>query len=361
VAAVCATAVFGTSLAHLTATPALYGAPFQMYFNYSGPGGTSGTDLLTDLRHDHRIDQITVASLPDVTVSRVQVRTIAASSLRGSLLLSAVQGRLPDGGGQIALGASTMRSTSARIGGSVRVTVADPSGAPHTRSFRVVGTLAFPGDFTTGGLGTGAAMTTAGYIATQCPPGPNQAACLEQARKRVPDLVVIHAVDGPAGQAALKHYGGKQDDNATRPVIPAALVNFGESANFPLLLGGIVTLCGLATLGHLLVVSVARRRTENGLLRALGMVRRQLASIVFWQASTVAVIAIVVGIPIGIAAGQAIWRLFAVSLGVVPAPVVPAWPLAAVAAGLLVTANVLAAIPAVSAARARPGQLLRTE
>ena len=40
VAAVCATAVFGTSLAHLTATPALYGAPFQAYFNSSGPGGS---------------------------------------------------------------------------------------------------------------------------------------------------------------------------------------------------------------------------------------------------------------------------------------------------------------------------------
>jgi ABC-type lipoprotein release transport system permease subunit len=361
VAAICATAVFGASQAHQTATPALYGAPFQMYFNYSGPGGTSGSDLLTDLKHDDRIDQITVASLPDVTVNHVQVRTITASSLRGSMLLSAVQGRLPAGAGQIALGASTMRSTGARIGGSVRVIVADPSGAPHTRSFRVVGMLAFPGDFTTGGLGTGAAMTTPGYVAAQCPPGPKQAACLKQAGKRIPDLVVIHAVDGPAGQAALDHYGGKQDDNAARPVIPAALVNFGESANFPLLLGGIVTLCGLATLGHLLVVSVARRRAENGLLRALGMVGRQLASVVFWQATTVAVIAIVLGIPIGIAAGQAIWRAFAVSLGVVPAPVVHAWPLAAVAAGVLVTANVLAAIPALSAARSRPGRVLRTE
>jgi putative ABC transport system permease protein len=361
VAAVCATAVFGASLAHLTATPALYGAPFQMYFNYSGPGGTSGTDLLTDLRRDHRIDQITVASLPDVTVNHVRVRTITASSVRGSLLLSAVRGRLPDGAGQIALGASTMRGTGARIGGSVRVTVADPSGASRTRSFLVVGMLAVPGDFTTGGLGTGAAMTTTGYVAAQCPPGPKQAACLDRAGKRIPDLIVIHAVDGLAGKAALSHYGGKQDDNATRPVIPAALVNFGESANFPLLLGGIVTLCGLATLAHLLVVSVARRQTENGLLQALGMVRRQLASIVFWQASTVAIIAIALGIPLGIAAGQGIWRAFAVSLGVVPVPVVHAWPITVIAAGVLVTANVLAAIPAVSAARARPGRLLRTE
>jgi ABC-type lipoprotein release transport system permease subunit len=62
----------------------------------------------------------------------------------------------------------------------------------------------------------------------------------------------------------------------------------------------------LAALAHLLVVSVARRRTESGLLRALGMVRRQLAAIVFWQATTVAVVAVAAGIPLGIAAGRAI-------------------------------------------------------
>jgi len=363
VAAVCATAVFGASLAYLIATPALYGAPYQVFFNYSGPGGTAGGNLLNQLKGDHAIDRITLVSAPPITVNHVNVRAVTASAVpgRGPLLLSAVRGRLPGGDDQIALGASTMRSTGARIGSLVQVTVTPPSGPPHTRPFRVVGLLAFPGDFGTGGLGTGAALTTAGYVAAQCPPGPAQAKCLIAVGASPADLILVHAVPGPAGRAALARHIDEGHGDASLPVVPAALVNFGESANFPLLLGGIVTLCGLATLGHLLVVSVARRRTENGLLRALGMVRRQLASIVFWQATTVAVIAIVLGIPIGIAVGQAIWRAFAVSLGVVPAPVVHAWPLAAVAAGVLVTANVLAAIPALGAARARPGRVLRAE
>ncbi len=363
VAAVCATVVFGTSLAHLTATPALYGAPFQMYFPNSGPGGTAATTLLSDLEHDRRIGQITLASVPDITVNHVVVRAFTGSVAagKGPLLMSVVQGRLPSGDDQVAFGVSTMRRTGARIGAMVPVTVTDPSGASRTRSFRVVGELVFPGDFGTGSLGTGAAVTTAGYVAAQCPPAPAQAQCLRAAQSIPPEEILVRAVDGPAGQAALAHYGRLAQGDATRPVVPAALVNFGESANFPLLLGDIVTLCGLATLAHLLVVSVARRRTENGLLRALGMVRRQLASIVFWQATTVAVIAIVLGIPIGIAVGQAIWRAFAVSLVVVPALVVHAWPLAAVAAGVLVTANVLAAIPALGAARTRPGRMLRAE
>ena len=80
-----------------------------------------------------------------------------------------------------------------------------------------------------------------------------------------------------------------------------------------------------------------------------------------WQATTVAVVAIAAGIPLGIAAGRAIWRVFAISLGVVPVPVVQAWLIVALAAGALIAAIALAAVPAMSAARSRPGQLLRTE
>ena len=85
-------------------------------------------------------------------------------------------------------------------------------------------------------------------------------------------------------------------------------MSFGESANFPLLVAIVVAVCGIATLAHLLVVSVARRRRESGLLKALGFVRAQLAAIVFWQAATVAMVGVAVGVPLGLATGRAIWR-----------------------------------------------------
>ncbi len=72
----------------------------------------------------------------------------------------------------------------------------------------------------------------------------------------------------PVCSAALARHIRRHHDNASRPTVPAVLVNFGGSADFPLLLGGVVALCGLAALTHLLVVSVARRRTESGLLMA---------------------------------------------------------------------------------------------
>jgi hypothetical protein len=74
-----------------------------------------------------------------------------------------------------------------------------------------------------------------------------------------------------------------------------------------------------------------------------------------------ALVGIVVGAPIGIAAGRVLWRVFATNFGVVPVPVVPLLTLTALAVGVLVAANVLAAVPALTAARSRPGQLPRTE
>jgi ABC-type lipoprotein release transport system permease subunit len=298
--------------------------------------------------------------VPAVTVNRVNVRAIVATIVRGPMLLSAAQGRLPAGDHQIALGASTMREVGARIGTLVRVTAIDSGGATRAGRFRVVGLLPLPTDLGTGGIGTGAAMTTDGYAGLLCPPSPRQAQCHTAVAHSVA-AVLVHAAPGPAGSAALARHVARNQENVIKPTVPATLVNFGASAAFPLLLGGVVAVCGLAALAHLLVVSVARRRTESGLLVALGMVSRQLAAIVFWQATTVAVVAIAAGIPLGIAAGRAIWRAFAISLGVVPVPVVQAWLIVALAAGALLAANALAAVPAMSAARSRPGPLLRTE
>jgi hypothetical protein len=56
-----------------------------------------------------------------------------------------------------------------------------------------------------------------------------------------------------------------------------------------------------------------------------------------------------------------LWRVFATNFGVVPVPVVQPLLLAALVPGVLAAANVLAAVPALLAARSHPGQLLRTE
>jgi ABC-type antimicrobial peptide transport system permease subunit len=111
----------------------------------------------------------------------------------------------------------------------------------------------------------------------------------------------------------------------------------------------------------MLVSSLGRRRREIGLLKSLGFVRRQIALAFSWQTSTVAIIGILLGVPLGVAGGRLVWNAFASNLGVVADPVVTAWIVVSIAAGTLIVANVLAVGPALVASRARASSLLKAE
>lgn len=166
---------------------------------------------------------------------------------------------------------------------------------------------------------------------------------------------------GPLGQADVSRYLSRYQAIAALPTAPTSLINFGEAVNFPLIFGAILALFGGATLAHLLVVSVSRRRHEIALLKVLGFVNGQVGSVVAWQATTLAVIGAAVGTPLGVVIGRVVWRAFANNLGAVPDPVVPIWLLVAFVVGVVVTANVIAVTPALVATRSRPVQLLRVQ
>ena len=93
-----------------------------------------------------------------------------------------------------------------------------------------------------------------------------------------------------------------------------------------------------------------------------GFVNLQVGATVLWQATTVALVGVAIGVPLGIVAGRVIWNDFAANLGAVPVAAVPGLSIAALALGVLVVANGLAVIPAVTSARRRSvGQLLRAQ
>jgi ABC-type lipoprotein release transport system permease subunit len=362
VAALCATGVFGASLAHLISTPALYGAPFQAYFGSDGEPQSQAVvngPLLDSLVGDPAIEQITTGAFVEVDVNGKHVRTVAMTPVRGAALLSALDGRLPRGDRDIMLGVATMHDTGARVGGTVRVTVADPDGRPHVANFHVIGRASLNAGAT--GLGKGAVMTTSAFVSAQCPAGPKQSACRHVVMDSLATVILVRAAPGAAGNAALARHISAHPLLTTLPGKPTVLVNFGESVNFPLLLAVALAVFGAATLLHLLLVSVARRRVEAGLLKALGFVRRQVAAAVCWQATVVALVGIAVGAPLGIATGRVLWRVFATNFGVVPVAVVEPVLIAALAVGVLAGANLLAAVPALLAARSQPARLLRAE
>ena len=273
VAALCATAVFGASLTHLVSSPELYGAPFQAYFSSDGTPGSQAKvngPVLKSLKDDDAIEQITLGAFVEVNVNGRHVRTVAMTPVRGAALLSALDGRLPRGDRDIMLGVATMRATGARVGGTVRVTVADPDGTPHAASFRVIGRASLNAG--TGGLGNGAVMTTSAFISAQCPAGPKQVRLPEfgHERPRAPSCW-SGPPRAPPASAALARHTGKYPTLTYRPAEPTVLVNFGESVNFPLLFAVALSVFGAATLLHLLLVSVASRHVEAGLLKALGI------------------------------------------------------------------------------------------
>jgi ABC-type lipoprotein release transport system permease subunit len=116
-----------------------------------------------------------------------------------------------------------------------------------------------------------------------------------------------------------------------------------------------------AALAHVLVTAIRRRRRDLAILKTLGFVQRQVRSAVAWQASAVALLAVVAGIPAGVVLGRWGWRLVASEFGVVPVSVDPILTLALVLPAALILANIVAAIPGRVAARTKPALVLRTE
>jgi FtsX-like permease family len=359
VMALCGTAVFGASLSHLTATPRLYGDKFQL--NFTDPsGGRPDPVLLKSLQHDRAVTGITEGIATEISVNRLVVGAMAGSAIRGQLLLSAVKGHLPINDDQIGLGETTMHQLSAHVGSLVHVTVSLPSGGKRTATFRVVSQVSLPVLGGAVSLGSGAVLTTGGYENAACAPGPGRAACGEAALATTNGGgLLVRFASGPRGKAAVTHYLDAYRSITAFAITPTSLINFGEAVNFPLIFGAMLAVVGAATLAHLLVVSVARRRREIGLLKVLGFVNRQVAAAVAWQTSTLALIGIIVGVPVGVVVGQAVWNAFANNLGAVPISVVPVWLVVTLAVGVLVVANLLAIGPALVATRSKPARLLQ--
>jgi predicted lysophospholipase L1 biosynthesis ABC-type transport system permease subunit len=142
---------------------------------------------------------------------------------------------------------------------------------------------------------------------------------------------------------------------------PNDLVNFGRVQNFPLLLAALVALMATATLAHVLVTSIRRRRKDLAILKTIGFQKRQLTSTVAWQATTLSLVALLIGLPIGVAAGRWVWSAFASQLGIQPTAAVPVAALLATIPATFVLANLIAYLPGRAAGRVQAATVLRSE
>lgn len=272
---------------------------------------------------------------------------IAPGGLRPKLL----HGSAPTGLDEIAFAPSTMDALGVHIGD--RVEVGDAG-----RSMRVVGSALLPPTSHTA-YDQSAWVTRDSLMSVVDPaaahddeffedflllkwkPGTDEAA----ARQRMDDL---------AGSAQAVYFSAAAE-------LPAGVESLRTMLVLPLTLAAFFALLAVATVAHALATTVKRRRGDLAVLRSMGFTRTDARLAVAFQATLLAAVGVVLGLPAGIVVGRFLWKQFANNYPVVYAP-----PLALVAILLaapiaVAVSNLLAVGPARSATRIRPAEVLRSE
>ncbi len=349
VAAVTAALVIAASLGHLVRTPRLYGwnwdATVAVNGDETGQTAQRTAAAVHALRTEPGIGTFARFDISTLQLGGHPVTTIGTRpGSRPSFVIAA--GRRPRTPHAIALGARTMQTLGVRIGD--RVTATDREGRPVPLG--VVGRVVLPA------LGTyvGSDKTSPGEGALV-----SESALAELApRFDSHDFVVDFAAGTSTRQqrsaiARVRRIGASEDTAFGVPQ-PADIVAYREVRSTPTLLAAALAALATLTLAHGLISSVRRRRRELGMLKTMGFTRRQVSAAISWQATTVILIALAIGVPLGIVGGRWAWTGLANNLGTVADPLVPGGTLALGALVVLVAGNLVAYLPGRVASRLGP-------
>jgi predicted lysophospholipase L1 biosynthesis ABC-type transport system permease subunit len=241
----------------------------------------------------------------------------------------------------------------------------------RARRLTIVGTVTLPSfglilaDHVS--LGRGAMLPESTLLAIQGVTGTSQQAAT--AYPAFPSAAAIEMAPGSPADARrlVQRITAADPDQSPGGIYPLgpqrgeAIANASQMGRQPLALALALAAAAVLALALTLLASVRQRRRQLAVLKALGLSRRQLREIVAWQASVILVVAALIGVPLGVAAGRWAWASFVGSVGAVPVSVVPVTALILGVAALLAAGNLLAAIPAAIAARTAPAAALRAE
>jgi hypothetical protein len=117
----------------------------------------------------------------------------------------------------------------------------------------------------------------------------------------------------------------------------------------------------IGAVGHALMTAVWRRSRDIAILRALGMTPSQSRWAALTQATVFTVAGLLVGIPLGLAAGRTLWRVTAGIIALYYRAPVAGGTLLLIGPAVLACGLLLALIPGHRAARLHAGPLLREE
>jgi hypothetical protein len=282
---------------------------------------------------------------------RRSINALGIERVAGDITPPILEGRDARNPDEITIGTKALKALDKEVGDTVLVQ--DDAKEAPARTMRIVGRvlvdpIIINGEIT---LGDGAVMPLTN-LRSFVPPGEEEGAV---------NVFLVGFRPGADRAAALASLRRDFPGTVLTPYPPAEVENLRRIDSLPYVLAGLLGLLAATTIAHALVTSVRRRRHDLAILKTLGFVRGQVSATVAWQASTLAVVAVIIGLIAGIAGGRWLWIFYATRLGVRPQPVLPTLILALIVPGTLALANLIAAVPARSAARTQPALVLRTE
>jgi putative ABC transport system permease protein len=148
---------------------------------------------------------------------------------------------------------------------------------------------------------------------------------------------------------------------ASRVPEPSDIAALRRLRATPIVLAALLVILIAATVVHALVLAIRRRRHDVAVLQCVGMRPGQIVRSSLWQATTIAALAVVVGVPVGVIVGRWSWTVLADVLGVFQQPTVPVSIVVAVAVAVLVAVNVAGILPGWRSSHRHPALALRTE
>lgn len=363
-ATVVACATFIGSLDRLVTDQSLVGMTWDL--GAQGGSGFSTLDtgaLRATVGEDPAFERVTGLGYYVATLNDTTVPIAVLDNVKGSPWPPVVAGRAPSAGNEILMGRATLEALDIEIGDSITLSfpedldAADPSKTEAVSlTYTVIGSavapaIGQPGQLTPK-LGVGILLSPEA-LGPLAPLSTSTIALLDLEDDVEPGAVIDRFADGlPFDEAATQWFTSAAPAEVSQAARARSVIGIGVCA---------LGLAVVATIVHTLLVSVRQRRREFAVLKALGFTRRQVRDTVLWQSGAILIPALVVAVPVGIAAGRWLWKAFAETLGIV---VDPAVPLVLLAAGLLVTvlvAEAAAIVPATIARRAVLDRALRAE
>lgn len=342
---VTAVLVFASSLDHLVATPRLYGWNWDFKVEDTTANTPCGGDDFGMPR------QPGLASVAEVCRQNMQVDGratpgLAFTSLRGRTIDPEVlEGRAPRGPREVALGSATADALGKRIGDTVVV-----HGHNNKKiGYEIVGRVVLPTLGAAQPLADGAVFTGEGLT-----PMFDQNLFSRSFVGRFAPGADVAAIESRI--AAIPQLG-----NATGPAVAVEVERVRQVDWFPAILAALLGGLALLAVGHALIIVTRLRRRELAVFKVLGFRPAQVQATVAWQATALAAVGLIVGIPAGLVVGTLAWRLVANGLGVAPFATIPWLAVALTIPGALALVNLIAALPARAAGRTLPAVALRSE